>query len=233
MRSTLLPAFLFVAYVAGQTPPSPAPAPAEVPPAPAKEPAKEPAKAPAPPQVLALGGELPKDLVLRDLDGKEQKFGLLRGKVVVFHFWSSTCPYEELAEPKLIRLAADFANKDVAVFGIASNHGEIGEAPDPKAFEQKDADQRPYAALRRQVAQVGCNHPILVDHGGTVAKLLGAQTTPHCFVFDPKGLLRYRGALDDSPNSETGADTKQYVRVAVEALRAGEQVPLAETKPYG
>jgi hypothetical protein len=52
-------------------------------------------------------------------------------------------------------------------------------------------------------------------------------------VFDQKGMLRYRGALDDAPKGETDSATKQYVRVAVEAVRGGEAVPIAETKAYG
>lgn len=72
------------------TPPKPRP----------EQPKTEAPKAEAP-KVLSLGDKLPTDLVLRDLDGVQHKLADLRGKTVVIHFWSSTCPWEVVAEPKI------------------------------------------------------------------------------------------------------------------------------------
>jgi thiol-disulfide isomerase/thioredoxin len=200
-------------------------------PTPAKPPA-DPAPAPAAKEAKAigLGDTLPKGLSLRTIDGKLQSLDELRGKVVVFHFWSTVCPWEGKAEPKLNALSAEFADKGVVVFGIAANAEEIGPAPEDKAFDAKEADQRPYGDLREKAKSSKINHKILVDQGATIGKLLAAKSTPHCFVFDKEGKLQYTGALDSDGKK---ADATPYVKDAVTAVLAGEKPALQTTKPYG
>lgn len=201
--------------------------------------AQDPAPAPRPaadgqaPKVLALGDALPKDLTLRDLAGKAHKLGDLRGKIVVLHFWSATCPWEVVAEPKINALATDYEKKGVVVLGVAANAGEIGEAPDAKAFADQDEAARPYPKLRKKVAEVGVNHAILADHGAVLGKLLDGRTTPHLYVFDKEGVLRYTGALDDDGKGKSPERAANYVRNAVDALLDGKPVEVASTQPYG
>lgn len=203
-------------------------------PDPAPKPTPKPeATEPREPTPIGLGESLPKGLTLRAIDGTQHQLDDLKGKVVVFHFWSTTCPYEEAAEPKLNALAAEFAGQDVVVLGIAANAGEIGEQPKPEAFDTKEVADRPYGKLREKAKASQVNHTILVDHGGdTLGKRLDGKTTPHCFVFDQEGKLRYSGALDDDPHGEKETPIR-YVAGAVLALLEGKAPPLATTKPYG
>ena len=54
--------------------------------------------------------------------------------------------------------------------------------------------------------------PLLLDPGGEVGKRYGARTTPHMFVIDADGVLRYSGALDNAPMGETyGGTTRNFV----------------------
>ena len=212
------------AIVSGQ---DPAPKPTPKPDAPKTESPKAEA-----PKALAIGDRLPKGMSLRGLDGKVQPFDDLKGKVVVLHFWSSTCPWEVLAEPKLNSLADEFAGKDVVVLGIAANANEIGEPPTQEAFDEKDADKRPYPKLRAKAAESKANHPILVDHDAVFGKLLDAKTTPHCFVFDKELVLQYQGALDDDGQGKKPSPTR-YLHDAVTALLAGDKPGVQTTKPYG
>ncbi len=191
-----------------------------------------PAPAPAAEKPLAIGDELPKGLSFRAIDGKQQSIDALRGKVVVLHFWSTTCPWEVLAEPKLNALSAEFAEKGVVVLGVAANANEIGSAPDAKEFDVKDADKMPYGKLRAKAKESQTNHVIVVDHEAKLGRLLDAKTTPHCFVFDKEGVLQYQGALDDDGQGKKENPT-QYVRDAVAALLAGEKPGIPVTKPYG
>jgi len=191
---------------------------------------EHPAKTSAP---LSVGSAIPADLKLKDIDGKEFAFKDQLGKIVVVHFWSITCPWETVAEPKIQKLCADYKDKDVVFVAINANKGEIGSEPDAKAFEAKEEKDKPYQNLRKHVAGSDFNHRVLIDHSGDVARLLGAKTTPHCFVVDAKGALRYSGGLDNDGKSETVDADKQYVRVAIEALRAGKPVSQQTTKPYG
>ncbi|MBA4380222.1 MAG: hypothetical protein C0393_06040 [Anaerolinea sp.] len=59
-----------------------------------------------------------------------------------------------------------------------------------------------------------------------------ALTTPHLFVVDADGILRYRGAFDDVTFRQRTA-TRCHVREAVETLLVGRRPALAETAPYG
>jgi thiol-disulfide isomerase/thioredoxin len=214
------------------TPPPPAPAPAGQPKA-VEQPQDQTKQPQDKTKKVALGDKLPAGLVLRDLDGKQVELASLRDQVVVLHFWSTTCPYEEAAEPKLIALSKEFEGKGVAVFGVAANHNEIGAKPEAAAFEHQDKAQRPYQELRDHAEKNKLNHQVLVDHDGALARLLEARSTPHCFVFAKDGTLGYRGALDDDPRGRNEPNRAQYVRIAVESLLAGEPVPTSETQPYG
>ncbi|MBE3072993.1 MAG: hypothetical protein IMZ67_08460 [Acidobacteria bacterium] len=77
------------------------------------------------------------------------------------------------------------------------------------------------------------NFLLTVDPGNTVTDLFDGKSTPHCFVIDKDGVLRYSGALDDDPKGQKGAQAAAYVRDAIEALLAGKPVPVTTTKPYG
>jgi hypothetical protein len=76
---------------------------------------------------------------------------------------------------------------------------------------------------------------ILLDEKGEVGKLYGAQTTPHMYVVDKTGTLVYQGAIDDKPSTELEdvKTAKNYVSEAIEAVKAGKKVEMAQTKAYG
>lgn len=235
-RLSLVLAALVSAPAAQDAPPKPAKAPAAAPAAPDKDKQdkdKQDKDKPAKPEKLALGVAIPEDLTMTDVAGQQLRFGDLRGKTTVVHFWSITCPYEKAAEPKLMQIASDYADDDVVVLAINSNAGEIGAQPDPKAFAAEKESERPYADIRAHAAKVELNHRVLVDHSGDIARFFGGKTTPHCFVFDAKGVLRYEGALDDDPRGSKGDEATNYVRLAVDAVRSGKEVATASTRPYG
>ena len=68
--------------------------------------------------------------------------------------------------------------------------------------------------------------PILIDADTKVAAAYGAKTTPHCYVIDGEGVLRYMGAFSD--RAETN-----YVLKAVTAIKNGSTVSPAEMRPWG
>jgi hypothetical protein len=80
-------------------------------------------------------------------------------------------------------------------------------------------------------------HPtaVLLDPTGVVGREYEAQTTPHMFVVDKTGVLRYMGAIDDKPvaSPATIAGARNYVREALAAVETGKPVAVASTEPYG
>ena len=196
--------------------------------------AQDPAPTPKPPvetpkvELLKVGVTVPETLSMKDLDGKALSFKELRGKVVIVHFWSDRCPAEIHGDPVTKALEKTYAGKDVVILGIAANQNELGSPP------PKDADfSKQYANFRAKIKEAGFTHRIIADHGNVLSNLFQARSTPHCFVIDQKGVLRYAGALDDDPDESKGDKAKVYVRDAADALLAGKEIEIKETRPYG
>jgi hypothetical protein len=73
---------------------------------------------------------------------------------------------------------------------------------------------------------------VLIDAGHIVADLYEAATTPHMFVVDREGILRYRGAVDDVTFRHRQA-SRFFLVEAVEALLKNHPPEAAETTAYG
>jgi hypothetical protein len=71
-----------------------------------------------------------------------------------------------------------------------------------------------------------------VDSDHIVADLYEALITPHVFILDCEGILRYRGAVDDVTFRRREA-TRFFVQEAVDALLNGHLPELKETPAYG
>ncbi len=152
------------------------------------------------------------DFCLPDLDGALHRLNDYRGRIVIVNFWSAECPWCERTDAHLLDLARRHPGQ-VVLLTIAANAHE------------------PESMLRAAAHQRGLS-PVLRDSGGGVYDLFGAQTTPHAFVIDPGGILRYRGAVDDVTFRKRTAE-RWYVQEVVEALLTGHVLKMQETAPYG
>jgi hypothetical protein len=93
-----------------------------------------------------------------------------------------------------------------------------------------NADE-PLEEMRREAETRGL--PIVLsDPLARVADLYRAEATPQFFLVDAEGLLRYRGALDDTTMRQLDP-TVNYLDQAVRALLAGRRPQPAETHSYG
>ena len=81
-------------------------------------------------------------------------------------------------------------------------------------------------------AEQGFSYPVLQDADGKVGTTYAAKTTPHMFVIDGEGVLRYDGAIDNNPRGEI-KDPTNFVEQAVTAIMSGKEIPEAKNKPYG
>ena len=73
--------------------------------------------------------------------------------------------------------------------------------------------------------------PYLRDESQEVARAYGARTTPDCFVLDAEGRIAYRGA-PDADYADPSHDAA-WLRDALDAVLAGAEPAVAETKPVG
>jgi hypothetical protein len=87
------------------------------------------------------------------------------------------------------------------------------------------------AEMQRRRAEAPWPFPYLKDEHGDLARLCGAICTPHAFLFDRDGRLRYRGRIDDS---RTGRRVEHHdLEDAIVAVLADRPVPVPATEPFG
>lgn len=157
---------------------------------------------------LLSAGQPGPGFVLVDLYGRQVCLDDFRGRIVLINFWSAECPWAERADRELMRW-----QEQVALVWIASNANEPPELLD-------------------RTAQARGLPLVLLDMDQRVADMYGAITTPHFFLLDPDGIVRYQGALDDV-NFRKRMPERCFVVEAVEALLSGNAVPQPESPPYG
>ena len=163
--------------------------------------------------VLLLGEAMPY-FHLKSLCGSEVSWRDYPDQIVVVNFWSAKCPWAEKADRELVEAYQSLGWEGrVAILPVASNVTE------------------PEADLRRVSEERGLPD-VLLDADHQVADLFGAATTPHCFIADADGILRYQGAFNDLTFRQR-TPTRTYVIEAVQALLQGLPVPVSETAPYG
>ena len=78
---------------------------------------------------------------------------------------------------------------------------------------------------------------VLQDPEGLVGKAYGAKTTPHMYLIDKAGILRYQGAIDDAGGRgfmfKDLSQAKNYIISALVELNQGTEITDRVTKPYG
>lgn len=152
------------------------------------------------------------EFTLPDLEGKPRSLKDFRNRIVIINFWSAECPWSQRCDGELHSLLEEWGEQ-VTLLTVSSNANESIEMLE-------------HVATERELPIV------LNDSDQTVADLYRAQTTPHLFVLDRDGLLRYQGAFDDITFRQSEA-TERYLPAAVEALLAGMKPEIAQTIPYG
>ncbi len=172
----------------------------------------------------AIGKPAP-EFELRDLEGHSVRLSQFRGKTVVLEWINPECPFVRASHTK--GSLKGYAEKvtDKGTVWLAINSGAPG-----KQGYGVDAN---VAGTRRY----GMKHPVLLDESGDVGRAYDARHTPHMFVIDDRGVLVYRGAIDNSPDGEgespSGGTLVNYVESALADLSAGRPVKTPETEAYG
>ena len=152
------------------------------------------------------------DFELPDLKGNFHKLSNYRGRIVILNFWSAECPHSERTDRLMLDSLVQWGEA-VVLLPIASNRNE------PSQMVEE-------AAKTRRILTV------LLDAEHIVADLYEAVSTPHAFVVDREGLLRYRGAVDDARFRQP-KPTRFYPEEVIEALLNGHKPNLEETMAYG
>lgn len=170
-------------------------------------------------------GKMAPDFELQDTNFKSHKLSDYRGKIIVLEWLNHDCPFvkKHYVSQNMQKMQSAYTQKDVIWFSINSTAQDSG---DYKTEEQANELNNEFK---------GKASAILQDDSGKVGRLYGAKTTPHMFVIDQQGVLKYMGAIDSkrSTDPEDIPGSTNYVMNALNSLLLGREVSPAATKPYG
>ena len=177
---------------------------------------------------LPLGSPAP-DFKLPGADGKTWRLkDFSKSKILVVVFTCNHCPTAQAYEERIKQLVTDYKPRGVGFVAINPN-SPAGVRSDELGYTDLDdtLDAMKIRARHRQF-----NFPYL-DDGSTekVSKQFGPVATPHVFIFDQARKLRYQGRIDNNEREELAKS--RDTRNAIDALLAGKQPPVAETKVFG
>lgn len=162
---------------------------------------------------------------LKDTNGTSHSLGDFKGKFVVLEWVNHGCPFVKkfYSAGKMQELQEAWTGKDVVWLTICSS------APGKQGHMTADA-------WNKKIKSSGTKSTaVLVDEDGKVGKAYGAKVTPHMYVIHPEGTLIYNGAIDNkkSTNPDDIAGATNYVVQALTEAKAGKDVSVATSAPYG
>ena len=161
-----------------------------------------------------------------DIKGKTQSLDSYRGKWVVLEWFNLECPYtrKHYWTNNMQNLQREYTGKGVVWFSVVSS------APGTQGYLASAAD-----ADRAMTERKAASSFVVRDTAGTLGRLYGARTTPHLYVIDPEGVLRYAGAIDNkpSPSPSEVPSAHNYLKAALDAGLAGQPIAVGTTQPYG
>jgi len=170
-------------------------------------------------------GQPAPDFSVTDAAGKTQSLSAYKGKTVVLEWNNPECPFVRKhygAENMQSQQAA--ATKDGVVW-LTVNSGAQG----------KQGHLDPTSAVAYIDKVGGKESAYLLDADGKVGHAYDAKTTPHMYVIDKDGVLRYMGGIDSIASTDVDDIPKatQYVTQALGELAAGKPVSVSSSEPYG
>ena len=180
------------------------------------------------PPTLAIGASAP-DFALPGIDGKTYHLADFAGsKVLAIVFTCDHCPTAQLYEDRIMKLAADYHDRGVALVAIQPNDPKSVRLDEMGYTDLSDS----FEEMQTRAAYSHFNFPYLYD-GETqaTARKYGPIATPHVFVFDKERKLRYQGRVDDS--SRVALVKRNDARNAIDALLADKPVPVPKTPTFG
>jgi peroxiredoxin len=165
------------------------------------------------------GAEMPAaNVKMKCVDGKEVTLAEIKGeKGTLVVFSCLHCPFAQAWEARIVKLANGCHAQAIGAIMINSN--------DPKVAGDT------FEAMKKRAKKSGYEFPYAVDATSDVARAFGASKTPEVFLFDAEGKLVYHGAVDD--NSKENNVNTHYLKDALDALVAGKELQVKETKAVG
>ncbi len=170
-------------------------------------------------------GQPAPDFSATDSAGRVRRLAEFRGKTVVLEWTNADCPYtrKHYSSGNMQSLQELARQRGVVWLSVISSApGKQGYVSGPEA----DALSRTRHAVPEAV---------LLDPTGVLGRLYEAKTTPHLFVIDARGDLRYMGGIDSIATTDVAdiPHAEPYLKEAMLAVTDGKPVAHPVTRPYG
>lgn len=170
-------------------------------------------------------GEAAPAFTVTDTAGNSHSLSDFAGKTVVLEWTNHECPFvKKHYGAGNMQAQQREATGDGVVWLVVNSsapgkQGHVDEAAADRIQSDWNAAQTAY----------------VFDGDGTVGRSYGAKTTPHMYIIDPQGTLRYNGAIDSIPSADQAdiVDATQYVQLALNELSEGKPVSTPTSQPYG
>ena len=164
---------------------------------------------------------------LLDSYGNEISLSSFIGKKVVLEWTNHGCPYvAKHYETGNMQSTQEFAKEEEIIWLSI-----ISSAPGTQGYVSSD-DANALTITRK----ASPSH-VLFDPTGKVGRIYDAKTTPHMYIINEEGLMKYQGAIDDAGGrgfmSRDLLKAKNYVKESLKEMGTGEEISSPVTKPYG
>lgn len=165
-----------------------------------------------PSTMVSLGSKAPEFSLPDAVSGEVVSLSDVKSDVAnLIMFICNHCPYVKHIQDELAKLGKDYSEKGVNVVAISSN--DVINYPE-------DSPEK----MKMVASQVGYTFPYLYDETQEVARQYDAACTPDFFLYDGSLELVYRGQLDESRPENGKPVTGKDLRVALDAVIAGDKV---------
>ena len=166
-------------------------------------------------------GQKVNDFTLKDSKGQDVSLSNFKEmKTVVLVFTNNQCPYSKLYEKRLVNLNNLYQDRGVRFVFVNPTLGQTGET---------------VADMAQKVTEANMHFPYLADEGQQVSQAFGATKTPEVFVLhnvNGEFLLKYKGAIDDNPQLESGVK-ENYLKNAIEAVLGNRNIEAFDKRATG
>ena len=164
---------------------------------------------------------------LLDSYGENVSLSSFKGNTVVLEWTNHDCPFVAKHYKTGNMQSTQLLAKEQGVVWLTI----ISSAPGTQGFVL------PAKANQLTSSRSAKPNHVLFDPEGGVGKMYGAKTTPHMYVIDDQGVLRYQGAIDDAGGigfmNKNLLEANNYVKNALTEIQGGQAVSTRVSKPYG
>ena len=167
---------------------------------------------------ISIGSKMPgSDYILKNINGKESELSTYKkenGLLVIFS--CNTCPWVIRWQGRYNPISELCSKNNIGFVAVNSN-----------ASQHDGVDS--FDSMKEHAKKYEYIFPYVLDSESRLAKAFGAMVTPHVYLFDKNGDLRYRGAIDDGPKRVK----RNYLVDAINSVSKGKSVRTKTTKSLG